>query len=121
MPPVVLLDEPLAGLDARGQRDLAQLLATMAAEHIVIVVTHEPELLLEQSSSLLYLKSADCRWLKPTEFLCHALADSCFFPLPDWYRKAIGQFAQSEDLPSIRADAVYNYILNRGRQHADQL
>jgi len=121
MPPVVLLDEPLAGLDARGQRDLAPLLTTMAADHIVIVVTHEPELLLEQSSSLLYLKSEECQWLKPNEFLRSALADSSFFPLPDWYRKAIGQFTHSENLPPLRADAVYSYIKNRGQQNADHI
>jgi len=113
MPPVVLLDEPLAGLDAKGQRALADLLAGMTTEHIVIVVTHEPEILLEQSRSLLYLHTGGYKWLEPAEFLRHALKDRNFFPLPEWYRKAVGQFDQSSDLPPIRAEAVCRYVKRR--------
>jgi energy-coupling factor transporter ATP-binding protein EcfA2 len=121
MPPVVLFDEPLAGLDAKGQHALAELLAGMTTEHVVIVVTHEPEILLEQSGSLLYLHSEGSRWLKPAEFLRHALIDRDFFPLPEWYRKAVGQFAQSSDLPPIRAEAVHRFFKSREGKHADQL
>lgn len=121
MPPVVLLDEPLAGLDAKGQRALAELLAGMTSEHIVIVVTHEPEILLEQSGSLLFLHSIGSRWLKPAEFLRESLIDRNFFPLPEWYCNAVGQFAQSSDLPPIRAEAVYRFIKSRECKHADQL
>jgi energy-coupling factor transporter ATP-binding protein EcfA2 len=121
LPPVVLLDEPLAGLDAQGQRDLISLLSGMATDHIVIVVTHEPELLLEQSGSLLYLHADGCKSLKPAEFLRLALADSSFFPLPEWYRYAVRHFAQSSDLPNLRADDVYRFVKTRERMHADQL
>ncbi len=121
MPPVVLLDEPLAGLDASGQRALASLLAGMTADHIVIVVTHEPEILLEQSGMLLYLHAGSCRWLKPAEFLSLALLDSNFFPLPEWYGRAVGRYAHSSDLPPIRAAEVYRYIQNREHINADQL
>lgn len=121
MPPVVLFDEPLAGLDAKGQLALAELLAGMSSEHIVIVVTHEPEILLEQSGILLYLHSDGCRWFKSAEFLHSALIDRNFFPLPEWYHNAVGQFAQSSDLPPIKADEVFRYVKKRERMHADKL
>jgi ABC-type multidrug transport system ATPase subunit len=40
--PCVLLDEPLAGLDARGREVLAKKLATHAKTHCVIVSDHDP-------------------------------------------------------------------------------
>ena len=41
---VLLLDEPTAGLDWSVRRDVLDLLASLAHEQVLIVVTHEPEL-----------------------------------------------------------------------------
>ena len=41
---VLLLDEPTAGLDWSVRDDVLQLLADLARERVLIVVTHEPEL-----------------------------------------------------------------------------
>ena len=41
---VLLLDEPTAGLDWSVRRDVLDLLAGLAREQVLIVVTHEPEL-----------------------------------------------------------------------------
>ena len=41
---VLLLDEPTAGLDWSVRRDVLDLLASLAREQVLIVVTHEPEL-----------------------------------------------------------------------------
>lgn len=121
LPPVVLLDEPLAGLDVRGQRDLAKMLETMTESHIVIVVTHEPEMLLAQSSSLLYLDAGQGQWLSPDDFLRQALIDSSFFPLPEWYRNSIEPYKASINLPTIKADAVWQFLQGRKSSDADLL
>ncbi|HAE39340.1 MAG TPA: hypothetical protein DCG57_11975 [Candidatus Riflebacteria bacterium] len=110
LPPVVLLDEPLAGLDMRGQRSLATMLATMAADHIVIVVTHEPELLLAHSSSLLYLHSGSGQWFTPDAFLREALNNNSFFPLPDWYARALAPYRDTAVLPQIDAISVHRFV-----------
>lgn len=121
MPPVILLDEPLAGLDANGQRDLAEMLAGMSSDHIVIVVTHEPEILLPQCGVLLYLHEGSGNWFSPSDFLRRALTDKTFFPLPDWYFKAVEPFREAENLPQLKADAVYSFVNRRGENHADKL
>ena len=43
-PRVLLLDEPTAGLDWAVRGDILQLLASLAQERAVLVVTHEPDL-----------------------------------------------------------------------------
>ncbi|QVL53975.1 MAG: ABC transporter ATP-binding protein [Cyanobium sp. M30B3] len=43
-PPVLLLDEPTAGLDWAVRADVVDLLAVLARERAVLVVTHEPDL-----------------------------------------------------------------------------
>ena len=109
-PPVMLLDEPLAGLDHRGQKRLAEMLQQFAADHVVIVVTHEPEIFLTRHSQVLFLREGQGLWLKGSEFTRRALQDPDFFPLPGWYQKAIEPFNAVESLPEINAEAVARFL-----------
>jgi energy-coupling factor transporter ATP-binding protein EcfA2 len=121
LPPVVLLDEPLAGLDSKGQLALASMLETMATGHIVIVVTHEPETLLSRSGNLLYLRDGSGQWFSPDEFLRQALADDEFFPMPEWYCSAVRPLKDSLSLPLLEAESVYRFLKERRGAGADKL
>ncbi|RCK78509.1 MAG: ABC transporter ATP-binding protein [Candidatus Ozemobacter sibiricus] len=54
-PPLILLDEPLAGLDGDGQDHLLHVLGGLAAEHLVVVVTHDVEPFLPLARGLVLL------------------------------------------------------------------
>ncbi|MEA3508598.1 MAG: ATP-binding cassette domain-containing protein, partial [Synergistota bacterium] len=57
-PSYLVLDEPTAGLDSFGRRDLKKLLKGLQADGLgVILITHDLELALEVSDSLLVLKN----------------------------------------------------------------
>ena len=57
-PKVILLDEPLAGLDRVGQKDLSEIINSLTSEHIVIVVTHEPEILIQEKNKIFLLNDS---------------------------------------------------------------
>jgi len=44
---ILLLDEPLAPVDPRGRVELARMLAGLAGDRLVVVTSHDPELLLD--------------------------------------------------------------------------
>ena len=59
---VIILDEPTAGLDWSVRRDVLELLASLARDQVLIVVTHEPELFQVWDCQRLRLK---CGQLEP--------------------------------------------------------
>lgn len=61
-PDLLLLDEPLAGLDAAGRRRVGAIIARLARERIVICVTHDPEELLSDAASVLFLHGETADW-----------------------------------------------------------
>ena len=109
-PKIILLDEPLAGLDRAGQADLAEIIYSLSLENIVIVVTHEPELILQDNSSVLYLNGTDTAQYSSSEFLANAVMNSEFYPLPEWYSTALKPYAQNFNLPNVNAEAVASYL-----------
>ncbi len=56
-PKILLLDEPTAGLDWSVRDEVLNLLANLALDQVLVVVTHEPELFKELPISSFELKS----------------------------------------------------------------
>lgn len=111
LPDIILLDEPLAGLDYHGQQKLAAIIRQIALEHIVIVVTHDPETLFELAHSLLFLRDGQALTCKIHEFVNLSLGDPDFYPLPDWYRQALQGRYDEPRLPLLQAQAVHRFLL----------
>ena len=109
-PKIILLDEPLAGLDRAGQSDLAEIINSLSQESIVIVVTHEPELIMQENSSILFLNGRETAQYSSSEFLANAVVNPEFYPLPEWYSSALLPYTQNYKLPNVNAEAVAEYI-----------
>ncbi len=109
-PKIILLDEPLAGLDRAGQNDLSEIIYSLSQEHIVIVVTHEPEILLKENSSILYLNNQATNEFDCSTFLSKAILDSNFYPLPEWYCNIVEPYAMSNRLPLVNASSIVDFL-----------
>ncbi len=82
-PRYLLLDEPTAGLDGSGRRDLAAALAAARMHSGVIVVTHDAEEFLPHADLALVLSAGDCTFSGPADELIQrpaALADAGIRP-----------------------------------------
>ena len=66
---ILLLDEPLAPVDPKGRRELARTLARLASERLVVVTSHDPELLLEHTSMIVLLNRRVIAYGPPSEVL----------------------------------------------------
>ncbi|HEY9072398.1 MAG TPA: ATP-binding cassette domain-containing protein [Candidatus Ozemobacteraceae bacterium] len=81
-PEVLLLDEPLAGLDAPGRSVVRRIITDIARRHIVVTVTHDPEELLEPAASVLLLRDGGGKWFESGAVFRQAVdADPELFPL----------------------------------------
>lgn len=109
-PPVIMLDEPLAGLDHQGQLKLIEVIEELAGDHIVLLVTHDPEMLLAKASGVLFLRQNDCRFFQVDQFVKNALRDAEFYPLPQWYHDAVSDFRERSRLPVLKAEAVARFL-----------
>lgn len=109
-PKIILLDEPLAGLDRAGQTDLSEIINSLSLENIVIVVTHEPELILQDNSSILFLNGKETTQFSSSEFLSNAVLNPDFYPLPEWYSNSLWSFAQNYNLPMVNSRDVADYL-----------
>lgn len=53
--PILLLDEPLSGIDPEGKVDVAELLGKLSREKLIVVTSHDPVILLEYTKKVLLL------------------------------------------------------------------
>ena len=118
-PKIILLDEPLAGLDRAGQSDLAEIINSLSKESIVIVVTHEPELILNENTSILYLNGNQTTQYSSGEFLSNAVLNPDFYPLPEWYSRVLLPYAQNFNLPKVNAEDVAKYLESYKNESAE--
>jgi energy-coupling factor transporter ATP-binding protein EcfA2 len=84
-PPLIMLDEPLAGLDIQGQAALGGILNELSQSHCVVIVTHEPEVLLRENSNVLFLQDGSGDSYSGRAFFDLAKSDENFYPLPKWF------------------------------------
>ncbi|GAB4273013.1 MAG: hypothetical protein Kow0029_12220 [Candidatus Rifleibacteriota bacterium] len=110
LPEIILLDEPLAGIDFCGQVRLLEILDELAKEHIVIIVTHDPEMLLASSSRVLFLAEDKVEQLSVNEFVRKALENTWYYPLPEWYSQALKRHVSEARFPKVNARSVYKFI-----------
>ncbi len=115
LPDIILLDEPLAGLDFSGQNSLANIIKEISTEHIVIVVTHDPENLFELAGSVLFINENTVKSYLPAEFVAQALKEPNFYPLPDWYIENVSKIRSSSVLPIFKAESVARFMKGGAR------
>ncbi|MBI3039631.1 ATP-binding cassette domain-containing protein, partial [bacterium] len=111
-PDLALLDEPLAGLDKKGEDFLIRNLTTLAKKKVVIVATHKPEKFLSETGTILCLSNKHNQiWFYQVQsFLSSALADPSIFPLPEWYCSAVFQHKSHSNLPIPLPYAVAKFL-----------
>ena len=51
--PILLMDEPLSGIDPRGREGLVDLIAELSKSKLVLVTTHDPVLFLNRSKTII--------------------------------------------------------------------
>lgn len=113
-PDVILLDEPLAGLDPKGANLLRQRIAELAREHIVLVVTHDPEELLAVCGQIILLEHGEAIVFPgPEVFLREALSVPERYPLSDWYRQSIEPAGSTGRLPLPVVEEVAAFLADR--------
>jgi len=116
-PDVILLDEPLAGLDFEGRRLLVSQISSLAEERIVVIVTHDPEPFFPNIGTVLLLSNNRGSWYEDGKhFLRDALDNSDIYPLPPWYRAALFPYLPVDSPPSPVAEEVARFISERGRR-----
>ncbi|GAB6147821.1 metal ABC transporter ATP-binding protein [Stetteria hydrogenophila] len=48
-PPILVLDEPLSAVDARGRSEIAELIGNLSRDKLVVVTTHDPILFIDHA------------------------------------------------------------------------
>lgn len=64
-PEIFLLDEPMAGVDVTGRRELAHLVSKLKEEFCVIIISHEPNELLPYCDRVLQLAGGQLHEVDP--------------------------------------------------------
>lgn len=65
LPPLFLLDEPLAGVDWTARRDTIELLGSLKSQFAIVVISHEPGELLRFADRVVEIGGGIAREIKP--------------------------------------------------------
>ncbi len=68
-PPILVLDEPLSSVDPVGKHEISRLIARLAEKKLVILTSHDPLLLLENTNVIVLLNKAVVAAGKPEDVL----------------------------------------------------
>jgi len=110
-PPLILLDEPLAGLDREGRESLLAVMNGLSGECLALVVTHDPEPFFPICKSVLLLdKGLGQFFAAPRAFLKAAILNGDLYPLPTWYKNALSGRLESKQLPWPVAELVFDFL-----------
>ncbi|MFZ2958983.1 MAG: ABC transporter ATP-binding protein [Candidatus Ozemobacteraceae bacterium] len=112
-PHLMLLDEPVAGLDYVAQQEVFLLLRNLAKRHLVVLVTHDPEPLLAFAGTVLLLNRREGQWFDGGRaFLGSVLENPGLYPLSEWYISAISGSGPLSVPPWPTAQDVWSFLRN---------
>ena len=93
-PPILVLDEPLSAVDPVGKHEISRLIARLAEKKLVILTSHDPLLLLENTSMIVLLNRAVIAAGKPEDVLREDVLRRVYgeaviyiesYYIPDWH------------------------------------
>jgi len=77
-PPILLLDEPFSSIDPEGRVELAERIALLKREKLVIVASHDPTLLLPHTDMILLINRKTYFFGKPYDVLRSELLEKIY-------------------------------------------
>ena len=89
-PDILVLDEPTAGLDAKGSSDIMSLVEQMHKDgKTIIVVTHDMDLVMRYCDTVYVLKDGKLAFEGPTDLLFDTIEESSAIEIPPLYLLAM--------------------------------
>ncbi|MCX8163839.1 MAG: metal ABC transporter ATP-binding protein [Aquificaceae bacterium] len=67
-PEILILDEPMTGLDIHAQEHIQQVLKDLSKERTVVVVSHDVGFIMRNATRILCMGMPFCKVIKPVEF-----------------------------------------------------
>ena len=85
-PDILVLDEPTAGLDAKGASDVMSLVENMHKQgKTIIIVTHDMDLVMRYCDTVYVLKDGKLAFQGPTDLLFDTIEESSAIEIPPLY------------------------------------